>query len=816
MTPASLESLEDELLTIDLGFEAASSAREIEVLVGRLTALRSAVPACSSLAASITLREPIFERRLREAAGRERLANDPGLFEPHLTVARFARERFERVFKDRPHTAVLDLGALRELCRDLEAVVARANELGGHAIVPQLAEFEQTLALMRQAERPIAAAQRRLDPEAKEGWFGLLANQQFDTFNALIGSPPRPTARLALVDRIIAELERIRGEMRAYIPGSQMNQGNIAIVTERLAAYAGAREAVAAADAAHSSSARVSEVEAALDTICLALEKERAKHPALLETWATVPLIEKADELRRLLIEIEGPASPSVARASDVQHAAIDLHSHLVRVQTCSPPDFEEPTETTPVLQLAPGVTCTRAEALRSLQRTDAAPPTVQGELVDLGHAIACFANAGRRPELSHFAHGSVFRWLAPKAYNGLLAANALRGAPVLVHLFVRLAGSGPYDYLGAVTIESHGVRHRQPGVRVDMALAEPITVEQWQRYGGVTRVITIDGREHLYYDHQAGGLDSWLAPFLRRDSFKLEVTGFERAALHVHASGALVHVVLEDPQAEVPRVRLRARPNSDQPDEPFDRAQLAVVVAAFIRSGKVAPELLPPLSSPSSPVAQDAAIRELMHKIRANLELIVQRLASIGYQLACEEPLRPLSSEERDALARVEEYGPIPESLRAFWDIVGVVDLTQGASQLDTRLDAHMSPNAIGVLGHLGPLRIPPPGALMPHQSQRGHERREVAFFQEDCLKAGFSGDYVYLRLPNDSADFALRIGDQDHELFTDYLKRAVAWGGFRGHHCYEDHPEGKDAAGYVRPPIALIGGIVLGLEPM
>lgn len=825
MSP-SMDVHEDELLAIDLDFERAREVSELEALVHRLAALRAAVPPVSSLAASIALREPLFTLRLREARGRDRLRSDPKLFAPQLLVARFARERFERVFQDRPPTSMLDLGLLRELCGDLERVVACAQELGGSAVLPELPELEQTLAAMRRAERPIAGTQRRLDPKAREGWFGSLANQQFETFTTLIGSPPSRNARLTLLDRIVAELERIRGEMRLYKPGSAMNQNNIAIVTERLAAYANVREQVLTQETERSVQARIDAAQAALSVLEDALALERAKHPALLETWATVPLIDKTDELRRRLIELEGAAGDAVARASALQDRAIALHVELGRVQSCVELDVELPTQDTPRIQLAPGMSCTRAEALLALERSDAnARGATQGELIDLGTAFACFANAGRRPELSHFANSHVFRWLAPRAYDGTLADNALRAAARPVHLFVRLAGSGPYEYLGEVRVLSHGVRYAQKGVRVDLELGEPIGLERWRRYGGPDRILSFDGAEYLYHAANAAGLERWLAPFLNKDTYHLEITGYERARLHVHASAQGACVELD---VGASRVCLRSPANTTtaaqelhcrcglrrkiSAAELFDRQQLDMMIPAFVRSSEVAPELVPPVHTP----VPDPSFRELMERIQRNLEHIVQRLTILGYAFESPTPLRPLSADEREALARLAAIGPVPESLLAFWDVVGVVDLMQAHSQLNTNLDPHEVPNAMGVLGHLGPLVIPPPTQLLPGKNERADQPREVAFFPEDCLKAGFSGDYVYLSLPNDGPDFSLRIGRNEHELFTDYLKRAVAWGGFRGHRCYEPHPDGKDDAGYVRPSIALIGGIVIGLEPM
>src|SRR5688500_16096331 len=80
-----------------------------------------------------------------------------------------------------------------------------------------------------------------------------------------------------------------------------------------------------------------------------------------------------------------------------------------------------------------------------------------------------------------------------------------------------------------------------------------------------------------------------------------------------------------------------------------------------------------------------EAVARETMGRVRANVELVVARLRELGYQFHSPESVHVPPS--ADAVAQLDEFeqrvGPIPRSLRTFYEVVGSVDLTQSWEQL-------------------------------------------------------------------------------------------------------------------------------------
>ncbi|MFO0552802.1 MAG: hypothetical protein U0271_30710 [Polyangiaceae bacterium] len=858
-----LAAIEEELLEVDLAFERARSSTELKALLQRLARLRDlvdkselSVDARRSLNASIALREPIFEARRVSALGRELREADPRAFEALVREGRLVEERFLRHFEGRRATDLLDLALLRELVAILTELVSRLGELGGR-------ELDAALEVMTKLERDAALVQRRAHPAARDGFFGLLANLQFKAFDEGVADVSPSCVRVELVRRIISELERIHGEMRAFEPSSAPNTGNLAIVAGRLVTYKEVLEDARSVQNALGARARVAAFGPWLDRLERALAREQAKNPALLETSATSPLIDKLDEARR---ELRALAAPELeARAANLQNAAIALHATLVRVQTKSPPDLEIPGADTRKVELSRGAILTRAEGLLALGYRDAdatlasmpsvelqpgGPPepaalppgrrSMPSELVELDSVIACFANAGRRPELSHFANGSLFRWVTASSYRGALATNALRSSPKPVHLFVRLAGSGPYIYLGPVAV----VGHRQPAkastIQADFALESPIDLDTWGRFGGAARIVNFDFKEYVYPSDKLRSLDSHLANWVKRDKLHLELSGYEPTVLRMHVAPGTRWLDLQSSNSSVP-ITLEPSASGVTANTPagvlcdcgartlstsrhiFTRDEALEVLRTFAQSGQLPDKVVARPDPPAAPettreTAELEVARGLMRKVRRNLERITHRLGQIGYAFAATVPLRYLEPDELAALDALERLGPVPASLRAFYEVVGTVNLLQSFKQLDQRLDAHALPETIRLLGHLDPLTIPPPTKLVAAMARfaPGGHPRTIAFFMEDCLKADFSGDYVYIELPCAEPDFSLLLGDEPFERFTDYVKRAVAWGGFRGHRCGDPNEARKDVAGFVAPPASVIANLILGLEPM
>lgn len=194
----------------------------------------------------------------------------------------------------------------------------------------------------------------------------------------------------------------------------------------------------------------------------------------------------------------------------------------------------------------------------------------------------------------------------------------------------------------------------------------------------------------------------------------------------------------------------------------------------------------------------------ETMQRVRHNCDLIVARLRSAGYlfgtypdgsgrSYAC-EPLAPPSDATRADIAELEaEAGPLPLSLKAFWQEVGAVDFVGMHPAWPDGLD---------------PLVVDPPeGALSFLYEEEGDENVSgsewfAGLAPDDLHKDNISGGDPYgVALPEPSADFVFMY-ERHNLLFVPYLRMSILqWGGLPG----------LDGRGEQFEPL---GGLVAGLE--
>jgi hypothetical protein len=111
------------------------------------------------------------------------------------------------------------------------------------------------------------------------------------------------------------------------------------------------------------------------------------------------------------------------------------------------------------------------------------------------------------------------------------------------------------------------------------------------------------------------------------------------------------------------------------------------------------------------------AVVRETMRRARANIELLVPRLTSLGYQFAYPDRVFvPADEETRDEVASVERRaGPLPLSLRVWCEEVGEVNFMGAHPKLSSYLQPvrgeQVAENFLALLAkHGGP--APGPGA--------------------------------------------------------------------------------------------------------
>jgi hypothetical protein len=203
----------------------------------------------------------------------------------------------------------------------------------------------------------------------------------------------------------------------------------------------------------------------------------------------------------------------------------------------------------------------------------------------------------------------------------------------------------------------------------------------------------------------------------------------------------------------------------------------------------------------------------ETMLRVRENLQLIHQRLVGLGYDFASgEHSLRPLDEEELLALEELERVlGPLPLSLRIFYEVVGTVDFCQSTRQLIRYWDKEEgAPLDLGSLGDQDPLVVMPPDVLLEdcvgfrdaldsgriESPERGLVT--VMFAPDEFHKADYSGGENYgVALPCPEIDFFITGMYGIEETFVRHLRETIAHGGFRGMMDDDNRPAKNHPAG-------------------
>jgi hypothetical protein len=167
-----------------------------------------------------------------------------------------------------------------------------------------------------------------------------------------------------------------------------------------------------------------------------------------------------------------------------------------------------------------------------------------------------------------------------------------------------------------------------------------------------------------------------------------------------------------------------------------------------------------------------EAVAYETMRRTRRNLETIVAHLTASGYQFAAEfGPLVDPPTNTKERIAELERLGgPIPVALKAFWEIVGSVDLVpERVSPSWTHFQGiHLRPP------YLDPLQVWPmeevwgeyEDAIEYHKERQSGEDISYSFtFSSDPeTKAGFGGGLLLsMELPDAGHDTTIYFEDTD-----------------------------------------------------
>lgn len=207
------------------------------------------------------------------------------------------------------------------------------------------------------------------------------------------------------------------------------------------------------------------------------------------------------------------------------------------------------------------------------------------------------------------------------------------------------------------------------------------------------------------------------------------------------------------------------------------------------------------------------AVAAETMVRARQNIDTVVERLQALGYRFAQPAPVywppTPQTAAQLDAFE--SRHGPMPLSLRSFYEIAGTVDLTQSTAQLvqywpeDRRKEA----SELEIAGEYDPLVVEP---LDDPKSWPGVAGTAWFFACDEFHKANYSGGANYhVVLPDEGADFRIYGMADNSEFFVDYLRSTFAGGGFRGRSDADDERAWK-----MLPDLRLTRQLAHGLLPI
>jgi hypothetical protein len=208
------------------------------------------------------------------------------------------------------------------------------------------------------------------------------------------------------------------------------------------------------------------------------------------------------------------------------------------------------------------------------------------------------------------------------------------------------------------------------------------------------------------------------------------------------------------------------------------------------------------------------AVAAETMTRVRRNVEAVRDRLAEAGYRfhVADEEVHVPPTSDTPAELDEFETvHGLLPLSLRAFYEVVGTVDLCQAWDQLvHWRGDEERAGiDDLLLAGEYDPLVV----RALPLAPGPWVVRADGGWFfaPDEFHKANYSGgDNYHVLLPDAGADFQIDGMYDIDEWFVDHLRAVFAGGGFRGRCDFDEERAWK-----MVPDLELFRVLAEGLRP-
>lgn len=188
-------------------------------------------------------------------------------------------------------------------------------------------------------------------------------------------------------------------------------------------------------------------------------------------------------------------------------------------------------------------------------------------------------------------------------------------------------------------------------------------------------------------------------------------------------------------------------------------------------------------------PLAADAlaVAYETMSRVDQNVRAVIRRLTEIGFEFTTPDGVRrrmkdvhvPPDARTAKRIQRIEKAsGPLPLSIRAFYEVVGSVDLIGRHPRLAPP-SGTVAPDPLVVIG------IEEASSEMADEGDGG-----LILAPDDLHKSNVSGGEPYeIGVPDAAAD--ARVLNERHDLlFVDYLRLCFRFGGFAGYEGQIDVP--------------------------
>jgi hypothetical protein len=177
-----------------------------------------------------------------------------------------------------------------------------------------------------------------------------------------------------------------------------------------------------------------------------------------------------------------------------------------------------------------------------------------------------------------------------------------------------------------------------------------------------------------------------------------------------------------------------------------------------------------------------EAVATETMERVQINVERIIDRLKNLNYEFAYPSeiyfPPSPEISQKIEELQKLA--GPIPMSVRYFYQMIGSVNLTGHHPSIF--LEDYPDPLVIEPFPYFLDYSFPEWQEENGKRPAKERKKFRMELSPDYPHKAGGKGGLAYaIELPNHSVD-APYLEEWHKTTFIDYLRITFQWGGFPG----------------------------------